>query len=162
MNELNSEHLKIILTLINSSPYFKHLKMEVKEIGIGYSLLEVNLESIHLNPFGSIHGGVYSSIIDTAAYWAVYSGLKEDVGLISMDLNINNLAPTSKGKLNVRGKCIKQGKTVCLAEAFVVNQNGKCLAHGTSKMLVSKNLQTIDLISKFLDTNDSNIPPKFI
>jgi uncharacterized protein (TIGR00369 family) len=136
--------------------------MEIKEIGISYSLLEVNLESIHLNPFGSIHGGVYSSIIDTAAYWAVYSGLKEDVGLISMDLNINNLAPTNKGKLIVRGKCIKQGKRVCLAEAFVVNQIGKCLAHGTSKMLVLKNLHTIDIISKFMDINYSNIPPKFI
>ncbi|TFG04188.1 MAG: PaaI family thioesterase, partial [Promethearchaeota archaeon] len=47
MKELNSEHLKVILEIINNSPYFKHLKMEVKEIGIGYSLLEVVLESMH-------------------------------------------------------------------------------------------------------------------
>jgi uncharacterized protein (TIGR00369 family) len=162
MKEINSEHLKILLSLINNSPYFKLLKMEIKELGIGYSILEMNLENIHLNPFGSIHGGVYSSSIDTAAYWAAYCGIEEDIGLISMDLNVNNLAPISKGKLIVKGKCIKNGRTVCLAEAHVINENGNCLAHGTSKLLVSKDLQTIAQISKFMVNNNLYLPPKFI
>jgi acyl-coenzyme A thioesterase PaaI-like protein len=40
-----------------------------------------------------------------------------------MDLFVNNLAPISKGKLIVKGKCIKNGRTVCLAEALVINEN---------------------------------------
>lgn len=162
MKELNLEHLKILLNLINNSPYFRLLKMEIKEIGIDYSVLEVNLDNTHLNPFGGIHGGVYSSVIDTAAYWAAYCSMEEDVGLISMDLNINNLAPISKGKLICKGKCIKKGKTICLTEAFIINENGDFLAHGTSKLLVSKDLQTINQISKFMGQNHLNIPPKFI
>ena len=162
MKKLNLEHLKILLSLINSSPYFRLLKMEIKEIGIGYSILETDVENIHLNPFGSIHGGVYSSTIDTAAYWAAYCGIEEDVGLISMDLNINNLSPITKGKLIVKGKCIKNGRTICLTEALVINEKGNCLAHGTSKLLVSKNLQTINQISKFMDKNNLHLPPKFI
>lgn len=88
------------------------------------------MEKKHLNPFGGIHGGVYSSLIDTAAYWAVYCELDENIGLISLDLNVDNLAPVKEGKLIVKGRRIKIGRNVCLAEAMVTNEEGKPLAHG--------------------------------
>lgn len=162
MSELNPEHGKIILRLINNCPYFRLLKMEVIEIGMSYSKLEINIDSNHLNPFGGVHGGVYSSIIDTAAYWAVYCELNEDIGLISMDLYVNNLAPINKGKLTVKGARIKIGQTICLAEAVVFNEDGKCIAHGISKMLITKNLQTIIQAFKYTDCKILQIPPKFI
>ena len=70
--KINPEHIKVLIKLINRGPYFELLSMEVREIGIGYSVVEVNLDKKHMNPFGAIHGGVYSSIIDTAAYWSAY------------------------------------------------------------------------------------------
>ena len=49
---------------------------------------------------------------------------------------------------------------MCLAEATVVDENGKWLAHGTSKMIVTKGLQTIEDALKF--TGAEALPPKFI
>jgi hypothetical protein len=49
---------------------------------------------------------------------------------------------------------------MCLAEATTTDKNGKWLAHGTSKMMVTKGLQTIENAFKF--TGSEALPPKFI
>lgn len=143
MRKLNPEHIQAVIKLINQGPYFKLLSMEVRELGIGYSRVEVDLENKHLNPFGGIHGGVYSSLIDTAAYWAVYCDVEENSGLISLDVMVVNLAPVKDGHLVVEGKRIKAGRNICLAEAAIMDNQGKVLAHGSSKQMVTPGLQTM-------------------
>ena len=71
MRRINPEHISALLPLINSGPYFELLGLRVCDLGVGYARVEVNLQHKHMNPFGSIHGGVYTSILDTAAYWSV-------------------------------------------------------------------------------------------
>jgi uncharacterized protein (TIGR00369 family) len=160
MASLNPVHVQAVINAINQGPYFKHLSMVVKDIGIGYSNVEVKVGNEHLNPLGGIHGGVYASIIDTATYWAVYCELDEGVGLISIDLKIDYLAPTNDGLIITKGRSIKIGRTVCLAEATAIDQDGKWLAHGTSKMMVTNWLQKIENSLSF--TGAKEIPPKFI
>ncbi len=160
MGKLNPDHVEAVLKAINEGPYFKHLSMFVTEMGIGYSVVELEIRREHLNPFGGIHGGVYASAIDTAAYWAAYCELGEELGLISIDLKIDHLAPMNRGKLIAKGRSIKIGKTICLAEATALDQNDKWLAHGTSKMMVTSGLQTIGDAMHF--TGTKKLPPKFI
>jgi uncharacterized protein (TIGR00369 family) len=160
MPELNPKHVQAVINIINRSPFFRHLSMPVKGLGIGYSLVELEIRNEHLNPFGGLHGGVYASVIDTAAYWAVYCELDEDVGLISLDLKVDFLAPANAGKLTIKGHRIKIGKTICLAEATAFDQNDKWVAHGVSKMMVTQGLQTIRDALNFIGSK--NLPPKFI
>ncbi len=160
MLSLNPKHVEAVINIINQGPYFKHLSMPVKEIGIGYSVVELNIGNEHLNPFGGLHGGVYASIIDTAAYWAVYCELDEGVGLTTIDLKVDYLASVNSGKIIVKGRSIKIGKTICLAEAVAIAQNDKWLAHGISKMMVTKGIQTIKNAIEF--AGGTHLPPKFI
>ncbi|MBW1849343.1 MAG: PaaI family thioesterase, partial [Deltaproteobacteria bacterium] len=74
---LNPDHVQAVIKAINQGPYFKHLSMPVKEMGIGYSIVELKVGNEHMNPFGGIHGGAYASVIDTAAYWSAYCELDE-------------------------------------------------------------------------------------
>ena len=160
MPELNPKHVEAVINMINQGYYFKHLSMFVKGMGVGYSLVEVDIGDEHLNPFGGLHGGVYASAIDTAAYWAVYCELDEDAGYITIDLKVDYLAPVSSGKMIVKGRRIRVGKTMCLAEATAFDQTDKWLAHGTSKMMVAQGLQTITNAIDF--TSAVPVPPKFI
>ncbi len=160
MASLNPDHVQAVIKTINEGPYFKLLSMPVKEMGIGYSIVELKMGNKHLNPFGGIHGGAYSSVIDTAAYWATYCELDEMVGLISIDLKIDFLASINEGIIIAKGRSIKIGRSMCLAEATATDENGKWLAHGTSKMMVTKGLQTIEDASDF--TGSKALPPKFI
>jgi uncharacterized protein (TIGR00369 family) len=162
---LNPVHIKEIMRLINKGPYFQLLSMEVVELDYGYSKVVLDLDTKHLNPFGVLHGGVFASIIDTAAFWACYSDLPENAGLISIDLNVSNLATTKDRQLIAEGRRLKTGRTICFAEATVVDGRGKLLAHGTSKSIVTDGLQSINqavtaagyqaLPSKFFNSNDT-------
>lgn len=156
---VNPEHLKALAGLINESPYFQLLSMVIEDIGIGYSLVRVEIEPKHLSPYGAIQGGVYSSVIDTAAYWAPYAELDEEVGLISMDVNVHNLASIKGGTLWARGERLKIGRTICLAQAEITDKHGKLLVHGSSKLLITRGLQTIPQMVGYLP---GRIPPKFI
>ncbi len=160
MKNLNPDHLKEVMGLINQSPYFMLLAMSVVDLGVGYSRVEVDLSKRHLNPFGGVHGGVYTSLIDTAAYWAVYCEIAEDAGFISLDVNVTMLSAIKEGHLLVQGKRIKTGRTVCIAEAAVFDERERCLAHGVSKQLVTPGLQTISQALRSLGHKE--LPPKFI
>jgi uncharacterized protein (TIGR00369 family) len=115
--------------------------------------MEVRLEEKHLQPFGAVHGGVYASLIDAATFWAVFTGIDEGLGMTTVELKTNYLAPASKGILRAAGKGIKVGRTLCLGEATVSDGDGRLLAHGTATMMIIREL-TIQ--------SDETYPPKFL
>lgn len=156
---INPAHTKQLAQLINESPYFQLLSMTIEDMGVGYSLVKISIEPKHLSPYGAIQGGVYSSLIDTAAYWAIYPEIDELAGLISMDVNVHNLASVKSGTLIARGERIKIGRTTCLAQALVTDDNGRVLAQGSSKLLITQGLQTI---SQMVGFSPERIPAKFL
>ncbi|MGD9279580.1 MAG: PaaI family thioesterase [Desulfobacterales bacterium] len=154
MKRPNPEYIKQMREIVSTCPYFELLSMKLVDMGIGYSLLEIDLTQKHLQPFGMVHGGVFSSIIDAAAFWAVYPGIEDPAaGMTTVDLKLNYLAPATSGKLIARGRQIKVGRTLGYAEAQVVNQDEKILAHGTSTVII--------LPGKAIE-GDPPLPPKFI
>jgi len=157
--ELNPEHLKAVIIAINNAPFFKHLSMNVTEIGVGYSVVTLDVGNEHMNPFGGLHGGVYASAIDTAAYWSAYCELPEENGLITIDIKVDFLAPVSENHIIINGSRIKSGKTIYLTEAKMSDTNGTLLAHGTSKLMVTRKQSVVDLV-KYIGSG--KLPPKFI
>lgn len=154
MKKLNAEYIERVNQLANQCPYFKLLSMRIKDVGSGFSILEIDLAEKHLQPFGFVHGGVFASIIDAAAFWAVFYDIEDqDAGATTVDLKLNYLAPAATGKLIAKGRQIKLGKTLGYAEAEVTDTSGKILAHGTSTLFI---LAGKGLIS------DPPLPPKFI
>jgi uncharacterized protein (TIGR00369 family) len=158
--KLNPEHIRSLIALTNEGPYFRLLSIEVLDIGPGFSRSRVGLEEKHRNPFGMIHGGVYSSLVDTGAYLAVYCDLGEDAGLVTLDLSVHNLAKARDGFLFVEGKRIKAGRNICLAEATITDEEGKLIAHGTSKQMVTPGLQTMAQAAAAMGRPP--LPPKFL
>jgi uncharacterized protein (TIGR00369 family) len=63
------------------------------------------------------------------------------MGLTTVEIKVNYLAPVQKGKLMVMGRCIKMGKTIALGEALVRDEGEKLIAHGTATMMVVSNLR---------------------
>jgi uncharacterized protein (TIGR00369 family) len=160
MKKLNPAHVESLISFINNGPFFKHLSMVIKDIGIGYSLVEVDIENKHNHPFGGVHGGVYCSAIDTAAAWSTYCEVDENIALITLDVNVNILAPVTNSKLIVKGRRIKIGKTICTTEATATNQEGEIVANGTSKLVINRDMPVIQ--QAFNSFSFETLPPKFI
>jgi uncharacterized protein (TIGR00369 family) len=160
LKQLNPDYVKAILDYVNQGPYFRLLSMAVREMGIGYATVEMDIANKHLNPSGGVHGGVYSSLIDTATFWAVFCDVDENSGLVSLDVKVDNLASAREGHLEVKGKRIKAGKNICISEAVIVDSQGKYLAHGTSKQMVIPGLPTMS--QRMTSLGSKPLPPKFI
>ena len=150
----NPEYVEKVNQLVNHSPYFNLLSMKIARVGVGFSELRIDLAQKHLQPFGFVHGGVYASIIDAAAFWALFYDIDDpDSGVTTVDLKLNYLAPTASGKLIARGRRIKMGRTLGYADAEVSDAEGRILAHGSS---------TVILLPGQGLAADPPLPPKFL
>lgn len=159
MPKINPEHVKALIERVNQVPYFQLMNMKVCELNEEYARVEIDLAEKHMNPFHKIHGGVYCSILDTTAYWAVYCHLDENTGYTSLDLSIDYIRPCNFGKFIAIGKLVKIGRSICIGEVTVQDGNGKMLAHGTSKLMAGKNFQPINHV---MEEGCGKLPPKFL
>jgi len=153
MKRINPAYLEAVAKTINTSPYFTLISMEIKSLDWGRCRLEAAVQEKHLQPFGNVHGGVYSSLVDAAAFWAVYPQIDEDMGMTTIDIKLNYLAPVSEGYLIAKGKSIKVGKSLCLGETVIEDETGKLVTHGTSTMMILKDLPI---------KGSTEFPPKFL
>lgn len=138
--QLNPRDTEALAMLVNRCPFFSLLSMEIKDLQWGTWLLEVELGEKHLQPFGMVHGGAIASVVDAAAFWTVFPQVEKGIGLTTVEMKLNYLAPAQKGKLVAQGRCIKMGRTLALGETYVRNGEGVLEAHGTVTMMVVPDL----------------------
>jgi uncharacterized protein (TIGR00369 family) len=109
--------------------------MEVEE---GEVTLHLDPQEFHYNPLGTMHGGVISTLLDTAAACSVHSTLPVGVGYTSLDLTVKFLRPVTMagGRIVCRGGVLQKGRRTALAEARLTDAKGRLLAHATSSCLL--------------------------
>ncbi|GAA0809518.1 PaaI family thioesterase [Spirilliplanes yamanashiensis] len=95
-------------------------------------------QEFHYNPLGTVHGGILSTLLDTAAACAVHSTLPAGVGYTSLDLSVKFLRPVTlaSGRLRCEGTVLQRGRRTALAEARLHDGAGKLAAHATSTCLI--------------------------
>ena len=95
-------------------------------------------QEFHFNPLGSVHGGVIATLLDSAAGCAVHSVLAAGEGYTSVDLTTKYLRPVtvSTGTVTATGTVLSRGSRTALAQAQLVDDAGRLLAHATSTCLI--------------------------
>jgi uncharacterized protein (TIGR00369 family) len=92
----------------------------------------------HYNPLGSVHGGWYATLLDSALGCAVHSGLPPGKAYTTLELKINLVRALRDDVSRVRaeGRVLHPGNQVATAEARLVGPDGRLYAHGTTTCLV--------------------------
>jgi uncharacterized protein (TIGR00369 family) len=92
----------------------------------------------HYNPLGSMHGGVISMLLDTAAACAVHTTLPAGMAYTSLDLTVRFLKPitVASGMLRCDGIVVSRGRSTALGEAKLYDEAGRLVAHGTSTCMI--------------------------
>ncbi|GIF13234.1 PaaI family thioesterase [Actinoplanes teichomyceticus] len=95
-------------------------------------------QEFHYNPIGTVHGGIISTLLDTAAACSVQTTLPVGVGYTSMDLNVKFLRPVTvdSGTLTCTGTVLQRGRRTALAEARLTDARDRLVAHATSSCLI--------------------------
>ncbi|MEV6928684.1 PaaI family thioesterase [Dactylosporangium sp. NPDC051485] len=121
------------------APPIMHLlgtgRLEAEE---GRVVVTLEPQEYHYNPLGSVHGGVLSTLLDTATGCAVHSTLPAGVGYTTLDLTSKFLRPASiaSGMLTCVGTIISKGRRTALAQAQITDARGGLVAHATSTCML--------------------------
>ena len=91
----------------------------------------------HLNPNGTVHGGVAATLLDSCMGLAVRTTLPEGVGSTTLEFKITFLRPVTPelGMLRAEGKVLMAGRRVGTAQGWLTGPDDKLLAHGTTTCL---------------------------
>ena len=110
----------------------------VESTGEGRISVYLEPREFHYNPIGSMHGGVISALLDTAAGCAVHTALPAGIGYTSLDLHTRFLRPVTvaSGLLRCDGTVVSRGRQTALAEAHLHDARGRLVAHATSTCLI--------------------------
>jgi uncharacterized protein (TIGR00369 family) len=97
----------------------------------GSARLRFDAAEEHLNPAGTLHGGVLATLVDTAMGQAVRSATGDGDVPATSQLTVTYLRPGKTGSLEVTAKVRTRGEhlTVCEAE---VEQDGRSLVHAVA------------------------------
>lgn len=106
----------------------------------GRVTVEMPAAEFHYNPLGSVHGGVISTLLDTAAACAVHTTLAVGEFYTSVDLTVKFLRPVTvdSGLLTCEGTVIQRGRRTALAQAQLTDGAGRLVAHATSTCLIMR------------------------
>ncbi len=104
----------------------------------GKVIFEITPAEFHYNPIGSVHGGVYATLCDSACGCAVHSLLPAGAYYTSLDLSVKFVRPITaeSGRLLCEGTVQHLGKRMALAEARLAAPDGRLYAHATSSCLI--------------------------
>ncbi len=92
----------------------------------------------HYNPLGTVHGGWFCTLLDSALGCAVHTTLPAGKGYTTLELKVNMLRPLTQAVQLVRaeGKVVHAGRQVATAEGRIVGPDGKIYAHATTTCLI--------------------------
>ena len=119
-------------------PILSTVGFELDEVEEGRVVFALEPGEHHYNPIGSVHGGVYATVLDSATGCAVHSVLPAGVGYTSLDLNVKFLRgmTTGTGRVTCEGRVVQRGRRTALAEASLTDSQGRLLATATSTCLL--------------------------
>lgn len=111
-----------------ASPFFSHIGFEIIHFQKGNVLLKLPITQQLLNANGTLHGGVHATMLDLILGMAIRTTTK--TRCVTINLNINYLAPAVSGNIYASGKIIKQGYRTVIAEGELFDEQEKLLAKG--------------------------------
>jgi len=95
-------------------------------------------EEFQYNPYGTLHGGLAATLLDTATGCAVHTRLSAGTGYATLNLNVSYLRPMTVDTGSVRciGIVSSMGTRVAVAEAELLDGRDRKLAQATSTCLI--------------------------
>lgn len=114
------------------------LGYDVTEAESGRVVVTAEPKDMHLNPAGTVHGGLAATMLDSCMGLAIHSTLDKGVGSTTLEFKMSFLRPITPqtGPIRAEGKVISRGRRVGTAEGRVTDEKGRLLVHGTTTCLI--------------------------
>ena len=134
--------LEIMQAMLDGELPFPHIAetmdFSLVEVGPGKAIFQGVPQLKHYNPLGTVHGGWYATLLDSALGCSVHTMLPAGRAYTTAELGVNivRAASSQSGPLRAIGTVIHCGRQLATAEARIVGPDGKLYAHATTTCLV--------------------------
>lgn len=114
------------------------LGYDIIEADSGRVVVTAEPKDIHLNPAGTVHGGLAATMLDSCMGLAIQSTLEKGLGSTTLEFKISFVRPITPqtGLIKAEGTVISRGRRVGTAEGRVTDSEGRLLVHGTTTCLI--------------------------
>jgi uncharacterized protein (TIGR00369 family) len=120
------------------APIAETLDFRLVEVSRGQAIFQGTPQQKHLNPMGTVHGGWYATLLDSAVGCAVQTMLEPGQAYTTAELGVNLVrgARLDGGPLRAIGTVLHCGRQLATAEGKIVDAQGRLYAHATTTCLV--------------------------
>lgn len=120
------------------APIAPTLDFTLVSVGDGTATFQGTPMARHLNPLGTVHGGWFATLLDSALGCAVHTRMPPGRGYTTAELGVNLVRAITPKVPRVRaiGQVIHVGRQLATAEARLVGPDGTLYAHATTTCLV--------------------------
>lgn len=138
MKQERKDFLDFIAKAVNSSPYYRHIKMKVVDFKEGQSFFEMEAGKELTNLYGTLHGGAIASLLDSACGVALATLISTDEQTVTVDMQVNYFLLARPGKYTAQGKILFKGKSIGVCEGEIKDEKGHLIAKATTTHLIQK------------------------
>jgi 1,4-dihydroxy-2-naphthoyl-CoA hydrolase len=118
-----------------SGGFMRAAGLVLDEVGPTAVTGHIDLGPEHHQPWGLVHGGVYTTAIETAASVGAATAAAEH-GLVAVGVNNNTnfLRSKASGRVRVQAGALQQGRTAQLWEVRIVDDDDRLVALGQLRL----------------------------
>ena len=132
---LSEEQLEKLARYFDEEVTFsRHIGAKVQEVEPGRSVVYIDVEEYHQNGAGTLHGGVYASLIDNAMGLSVLALV--GVRTATIEMNVHFLGAVNGGRITCESEVVHRTRRTATAEAKVHDSGGNLVAMGTGAFRV--------------------------
>ena len=108
------------------------------EVDRGRAVFQGTPGVAHLNPLGTVHGGWFATLLDSALGCAVHTMMPAGRAYTTAEINLKLVRALTPKVSRVRaiGEVVHCGRQLATAEARLVGPDGTLYAHGSTTCLV--------------------------
>ena len=108
---------------------------EIKEMRDGRVTVTTKVVNSSLNYYGNAHGGYLYTLCDQISGLVVIS---LDLDVVTLQSSINYLKAAYLGdELTIKVECVHKGRTTCVVDVDLINQDGKNVCKATFTMFIT-------------------------
>ena len=120
------------------APIGDTLDFALVDAGFGRAVFQGRPRPEHYNPLGSVHGGWFATLLDSALGCSVHTTLPVGRGYTTLEFKVNLVRALTDHVPLVRaiGHVVHRGRQVTTAEAELVGHDGRLYAHASTTCLL--------------------------
>ncbi len=114
------------------------LGITVESLAEGVAVYSLKPSASVVNAMFTVHGGVLSTLMDTAMGSAVFTRLPDETAYTTLELKVNFIRPVPMDgeTLTCEARAVHVGRRTATAEARISDPGGRLIAHGSCTCLV--------------------------